>query len=189
MGIASLHPSYALRLDAAYGGLRFADPPPPELSNLQILSPGPGTVSCRNHSRQGQVKSNAEQGTSPLSVWFIAAKVPAQHVRRMLGAPATSDQHLMPRCEQVWRGSDQTSPFGAQPKQLKIGEAMKLNSTQLKQTLSQFEAEVLPEDHPALKELNGIYGDHTFLLDSSGLNVLEPAETPEEEGRSGEIVN
>jgi hypothetical protein len=66
---------------------------------------------------------------------------------------------------------------------------MKLNSTQLKQTLSQFEAEVLPEDHPALKELNGIYGDHTFLLDSSGLHVLEPAETPEEEGRSGEIVN
>ena len=48
---------------------------------------------------------------------------------------------------------------------------MKLNSTQLKQTLSQFEAEVLPEDHPALKQLNGIYGDHTFLLDSSGLNV------------------
>jgi len=42
---------------------------------------------------------------------------------------------------------------------------MKLNSTQLKQTLSQFEAEVLPEDHPALKQLNGIYGDHTFLLD------------------------
>ena len=66
---------------------------------------------------------------------------------------------------------------------------MKLNSTQLKQTLSQFEAEVLPEDHPALKQLSGIYGDHTFLLDSSGLNVLEPAETLEQEGRTVEIVN
>ena len=66
---------------------------------------------------------------------------------------------------------------------------MKLNSTQLKQTLSQFQAEVLPEDHPALQQLSGIYGEHTFLLDSSGLNVLEPAETREKEGRTGEIIN
>jgi hypothetical protein len=66
---------------------------------------------------------------------------------------------------------------------------MKLNSTQLKQTLSQFQAEVLPENHPALEQLNGLYGDHTFLLDGSGLNVLEPAETRETEGQTGEIVN
>jgi hypothetical protein len=66
---------------------------------------------------------------------------------------------------------------------------MKLNSAQLEQTLSQFEAEVLPEDHPALKQLSGMFGDHTFFLDNSGLNVLEPAGMPETETPTGEIVN
>ena len=66
---------------------------------------------------------------------------------------------------------------------------MKLNSTQLEQTLSQFEAEVLPDNHPAFKQLNSIYGDHTFLIDGSGLNVLEPASSRETEAPTGEIVN
>jgi hypothetical protein len=66
---------------------------------------------------------------------------------------------------------------------------MKLNPTQTERALSQFEAQVLPDNHPALKQLNGIYGDHTFFLDGSGLNVLEPAETAEMEGQTGEIVS
>jgi hypothetical protein len=35
---------------------------------------------------------------------------------------------------------------------------MKLNSSQTEQALSQFEAEVLPDDHPALTQLSDIYG-------------------------------
>jgi len=66
---------------------------------------------------------------------------------------------------------------------------MKLNSSQTEQALSQFEAEVLPDDHPALTQLSDIYGDHTFFLDGSGLNVLEPAEAAETEAHTGEIVN
>jgi hypothetical protein len=66
---------------------------------------------------------------------------------------------------------------------------MKLSSTQTKQALSQFEAEVLPDDHPALVQLRDLYGNHTFFLNGSGLNVLEPAETAETEGDTGEIVN
>jgi hypothetical protein len=66
---------------------------------------------------------------------------------------------------------------------------MKLNSTQLKQTLSQLDAQVLPDDHPAVTQLNNLFGDHTFFLDGSGLNVLEPAETPEKEIQTGEIVS
>ena len=66
---------------------------------------------------------------------------------------------------------------------------MKLNSTQTQQALSQFEAQVLPDDHPALEQLNGIYGEHTFFLDGSGLNVLEPAETAEKETQTGEVVS
>jgi hypothetical protein len=66
---------------------------------------------------------------------------------------------------------------------------MKLNSTQTEQALSQFEAQVLPEDHPARRQLSSIFGDHTFFLDGSGLNVLEPAETAEMDGQTGEIVS
>jgi len=66
---------------------------------------------------------------------------------------------------------------------------MKLSSTQLKQTLSQFDAEVLPDNHPAVPQLNNIFGDHTFFLDTRGLKVLEPAGLPEMETQSGEIVS
>src|SRR2546430_16196694 len=67
---------------------------------------------------------------------------------------------------------------------------MKLNSTQLKQTLSQFQAEVLPDDHPAVTQLNDLFGEHTFFLDSGGLKVVEPAEAPEMEAPpTGEGVN
>jgi hypothetical protein len=66
---------------------------------------------------------------------------------------------------------------------------MKLNSTQLERTLSQFTAEVLPDDHPALKQLSNIYGDHTFLLNGDGLNVLEPAATAETDSQTGEVVS
>ncbi len=51
---------------------------------------------------------------------------------------------------------------------------MKLNSAQVEQTLSQFEAQVIPDDHPMVPKLNELFGDHTFFLSSEGLNVVEP---------------
>lgn len=66
---------------------------------------------------------------------------------------------------------------------------MKLSSTQLEQTLSQFSAEVLPDDHPAVTQLNKLFGDHTFFLDDSGLKVLEPTGVPEMEAQTGEVVS
>jgi hypothetical protein len=62
---------------------------------------------------------------------------------------------------------------------------MKLNSEQLEQTLTQFEAHVIPDDHPLAAELNELFGDHTFLLDSNGLNVVEQNENAE----AGTVVN
>jgi len=66
---------------------------------------------------------------------------------------------------------------------------MKLNSTQVKQTLSQFDAEVLPDNHPAVAQLNNLFGDHTFFLDGGGLKVLEPTEAPEMAAQTGEVVS
>jgi hypothetical protein len=63
---------------------------------------------------------------------------------------------------------------------------MKLNSAQIEQTLSQIEAQVIPDDHPMVPKLNELFGDHTFFLNSDGLNVVEPNETA---ARAGTMVN
>lgn len=52
---------------------------------------------------------------------------------------------------------------------------MKLSSQAVEQTLTQFEAEPLPEDHPAVAQLNQIFGDHTYFLDGTGLHIVELA--------------
>jgi hypothetical protein len=54
-------------------------------------------------------------------------------------------------------------------------QAMKLNTAQVAKTISQLQVEALPEDHPLVPQLNRIFGDHTYFLDGSGLNILEPA--------------
>lgn len=51
---------------------------------------------------------------------------------------------------------------------------MKLASV-IDRTLDQFEAEALPDNHPAVPQLNQLFGDHTFFLDANGLNIVEPA--------------
>ena len=66
---------------------------------------------------------------------------------------------------------------------------MKLNSTQIERTLSQFDALVLADDHPATAQLTKAFGQHTFFLDDKGLNVLELIETPHMEPENGEMIN
>jgi hypothetical protein len=66
---------------------------------------------------------------------------------------------------------------------------MKLNPAQLEQTLTQFEALVIPDDHPLVPKLNELFGEHTFLLDSNGLNVVEPNENTEAGAPAGMVVN
>lgn len=65
---------------------------------------------------------------------------------------------------------------------------MRLNTTQVERTLSQMNAQVLPDDHPAVAQLTNLFGDHTFFLDENGLKVLEPAGVPKEGAQSGEVA-
>ncbi len=53
---------------------------------------------------------------------------------------------------------------------------MKLTSAQVERTLSQFRAEAIPDNHPVVPQLNNLFGEHTFFLDSKGLNIVEPTE-------------
>jgi len=66
---------------------------------------------------------------------------------------------------------------------------MKLNSAQVEKTLSQMDARVLPDDHPAVAQLSNMFGNHTFFLDESGLKILEPTETPETQAQASEVVS
>ena len=67
---------------------------------------------------------------------------------------------------------------------------MKLNATQLERTMNQFEAQALPDNHPAVPELSNLFGDHTFLLDRNGLNILEPAaDIPQGGVQAARVIN
>ena len=66
---------------------------------------------------------------------------------------------------------------------------MKLNATQVKQTLSQMDAQVLPDSHPVATQLSDMFGDHTFFLDQGGLKVLEPTDAAATEVPAGEVVS
>jgi hypothetical protein len=51
---------------------------------------------------------------------------------------------------------------------------MKLNTALVERTLNQFDAQAILENHPVVQQLNSLFGDHTFCLDASGLNIVEP---------------
>ena len=66
---------------------------------------------------------------------------------------------------------------------------MKLTAAEVERTLSQFEAQQIPDDHPVVPQLNSLFGDHTFFLDANGLSILEPADKTTAGDRTGRIVN
>jgi hypothetical protein len=63
---------------------------------------------------------------------------------------------------------------------------MKLKPELIDRTLSQIHAESIPDDHPMYPKLRSVFGNHTFFLDESGLNIIEPVrERPE----TGVVMN
>jgi hypothetical protein len=66
---------------------------------------------------------------------------------------------------------------------------MKLNSVQVQRTLRQFQGEAIPDNHPAVPQLNNLFGEHTFFLDSNGLSIVEPASAGGAGAQSAKVVN
>jgi hypothetical protein len=60
---------------------------------------------------------------------------------------------------------------------------MKLSDRGVDRTLDQFDAEPLPENHPAMPQLTEVFGEHTFFLDDTGLVILEPRDGRDETGQ------
>ncbi|HKA70163.1 MAG TPA: hypothetical protein VKE26_00045 [Xanthobacteraceae bacterium] len=66
---------------------------------------------------------------------------------------------------------------------------MRLTDAEVERTLSQFEAQAIPDDHPVVPQLNSLFGDHTFFLDRNGLNIVEPTELPQTNVHAGRVIN
>jgi hypothetical protein len=63
---------------------------------------------------------------------------------------------------------------------------MKLNSEMVNRTLSQIDVQAISEDHPLVPKLKTMFGDHTFFLNATGLNIIEPLK---EMPQRGTLVN
>ncbi|MDB5600752.1 MAG: hypothetical protein JWN71_2796 [Xanthobacteraceae bacterium] len=66
---------------------------------------------------------------------------------------------------------------------------MKMNPAQIEQTLHQFNAKAIPPADPIMSQLEKMFGDHTYFLDSKGLNIVEPVNADQDNGPLGVVVN
>jgi len=66
---------------------------------------------------------------------------------------------------------------------------MRLSPARVEQALSQFEAHVIPEDHPSMPKIKGLWGDHTYFLTPIGLNIVEPIERDDSGAELAAVVN
>jgi hypothetical protein len=67
---------------------------------------------------------------------------------------------------------------------------MRLTSAQVRQTLRQIPAQVIPDDHPLVPRLTDLFGDHTFFIDEGGLNIVELAAAAlSDENQTARVVN
>jgi hypothetical protein len=62
---------------------------------------------------------------------------------------------------------------------------MKLSAVQTRRVQDQIGAQAVPEDHAVAPDLQRAFGDHTFFLDSAGLNIVEAASG---DGHVGNVV-
>jgi hypothetical protein len=67
-------------------------------------------------------------------------------------------------------------------------DAMKLTTAQIQHATPQIEAQPIPDNHPAVQELKGLFGDHTFFLGRSGLHIVETGE-PTRTSALANVVN
>ncbi len=65
---------------------------------------------------------------------------------------------------------------------------MRLTTRQIEHTLDQIEAQAIPDDNPAIQQLNRTFGDHTYFLDEDGLNIVETIDNPENGGETTTVV-
>jgi len=80
-------------------------------------------------------------------------------------------------------------PFRCAGQSKEKERTMKLTSAQVERTLNQLEAEAIPDGHPVIPQLQRLFGDHTYFIDNSGLNIVEPTDSDQQGTELGLVVN
>jgi hypothetical protein len=65
---------------------------------------------------------------------------------------------------------------------------MRLTAPLIQRTLSQFEAQAIPDNHPAMPDLSRTFGDHTFFIDGDGLHIVELTAETDDGHEAGQVV-
>jgi len=65
---------------------------------------------------------------------------------------------------------------------------MKLSTALVQRTLDEFDAQAIPDNHPAVPQLNQVFGEHTFFLNGTGLHVVEPVDDAQADPEAGKVV-
>ena len=65
---------------------------------------------------------------------------------------------------------------------------MRLTSASIARTMAQFEAKLIPDDHPLAGQLNETFGDHSFFIDSEGLHIVEPTNPDQRRTNTASVV-
>jgi hypothetical protein len=65
---------------------------------------------------------------------------------------------------------------------------MKLNTDLIERTITQLDADPIPDRHPVMPQLNRVFGDHTFFVDTDGLHIVEPGEPTEGGEQTGQVM-
>jgi hypothetical protein len=66
---------------------------------------------------------------------------------------------------------------------------MRLSPSHVEKTLSQFDAKVIPDNHPSMPQIKSVWGDHTYFLAVNGLNIVEPLDRGSSPVPAGVVVN
>jgi hypothetical protein len=66
---------------------------------------------------------------------------------------------------------------------------MRLSPSRVEQTLRQFEAQVIPDNHPSMPKIKEVWGDHTYFIAVNGLNIVEPLDGRDSGVEAGTVVN
>src|SRR5215475_8311059 len=70
-----------------------------------------------------------------------------------------------------------------------VGQRMFASDRSLMNRASITITSALSDDHPLVQKLSELFGDHTFFLDSSGVNIVEPNESADASPPVGTVVN
>ena len=66
---------------------------------------------------------------------------------------------------------------------------MKLSPVQVERVEEHIDGQVIPETHASSPQLETVFGNHTFFLDSEGLSIVEPSSEDEHLGSIVKLAN